>query len=461
MLLLFCPTGHHVLWYCFTMMLKNVISRYGLLLIIGLSTIIHIALFFYDLNNPEAYLVGDRAGQRISSIERLQQTGSDVSVVDILVSSGSPGDYIFHSLIYTWQGIPGIILIQVLLQLIAIIYIYRIGLLIFGSSNFSLLATSIYAFLPSGLFHPHVLVTEAFFNPLVIVSFFYGVSYLSNIESPKVRYLLVAGLVGSCASFIRFIYVLYPLLFAGVILLLKRPRCQYQISHTVSYLAASFVIPLLWASYMFVQTGDFTMGETRYDFKYNLYTRIVRMGRLTSIELSPEQQQRRRLQLSEYLDYVFEYPTAYLKTLRSDISNIVLNSGINSLLGRYLGLYKMSNKNKKYWHDILDKEGLWKLVKGMYEYSLPMLLVNLLVAPLWFIFIGFVVFGSYIVVTNKRLSLAVRTALVLLPVYLFLTSQIASSVRWGFRTPFEFILVLLFVATVSWLLERRGKVIVS
>jgi hypothetical protein len=347
----------------------------------------------------------------------------------------------------------GIILIQVLLQLIAIVYIYRISKLVFGTSGLSLLAASIYAILPSGLFHPHVLVTEAFFNPLIVISFFYGMKYLTNIESPKIRYLLISAIVGSFASFIRLIYILYPIIFVGIIFLLKKPLGSYKIYHIGSYLIMSFLIPLLWASYMFVQTGNFSMGESRHDFKFNLYGRINRMSQIVNIEPALEKKDH-RLEVSEYVNYVFTYPTIFLKTLSSDVSNMALNSGINSLLGRYLELYKMSNTKKSYWHNILDKDGMWELAKAMYTHSPLMLVVNVLILPLWFIFLALSIFGGYVVVTNNKLLPDVRFVLILLPTYLFLTSQTSASVRWGFRTPFEFILVILFVAAVSWFLER-------
>ena len=140
----------------------------------------------------------------------------------------------------------------------------------------------------------------------------------------------------------------------------------------------------------------------------------------------------------------------------SDVTNMTLNSGINSLLGHYLGLYEMP-KNTKYWRQVHDREGLWGIVKAMYAYSPLLFLTNMLVMPLWLAFLAFVALGVYVMVTDRRLQPAIRAALVVLPVYLALSSQAAISVRWGFRTPFEFILVLLFVAAVWWLLGRRRK----
>jgi hypothetical protein len=435
----------------------NMLSRHGIFLLVGLSILIHAALFLYDLENPQASLTGDRANQRMVKIESLLQTDSNASVAETLVNAGSPGDYVIHAAIYSRLGMHGVIVTQILLQLIGIVYVYLLGRLLFDTRGLPLLAAAVYAFLPAGLLHPHVLVSEAFFNPLIVVSFYHGARYLSDPEAP-VWHLLISAIAGTAASFVRLIYVIYPFLFAGILLLWRRH--PHRIGHTVSYLLLSIAAPLLWASYMFAQTGNFTMGKSSHDLSSNLYGRVERMGQLGGFELTPEQQQHRGLGLSEYLDYVSEHPKVYLTTLRSDVTNILLNSGINSFLGRYLGLYEMPKKTR-YWRNVRDKYGLWGMIKAMYAYSPTLFFVNIFVTLFWFAFIGPALIGVFVMVSNHRLSPAVRAVLVALPAYLLLASQAAISVRWGFRTPFEFIMVLLFVAAVSsWLQGKQSKEVI-
>jgi hypothetical protein len=369
---------------------------------------VHALLFVYDLNNPKTYLLGDRAYSRFDKIESLLQARNDQAIADFLINTGSLGDYIFHAVIFAWGGVTTIIVVQILLHLVSIVYVFLLGELLFRNSMFSLLAAAVYAFLPASLYHPHVLVSEALFNPLVVVAFYYGALFLAKDDAPP-WHLMVTAFAGSVAAFIRPIYVGYPIVYACIlVLLVKRPARYLQ---AIVYLAVAFAIPFLWAGFVFVQTGDFSMGKSDHDLGFNLFGRVERMSRLGNFELTQEQQAIKRLQFREYTDYIVEHPNAYFKTLVSDVYNVTLNSGVNSLLGRYLGWYRLPEE-WRYWRLMRDKYGILGMVQAMYDYSQALFIFNVILAPIWLAFTVLALIGIIRVLKIPTLSISIRFIMV-------------------------------------------------
>ncbi|NKQ36522.1 MAG: glycosyltransferase family 39 protein [Chloroflexi bacterium] len=364
--------------------------------------------------------------------------------MDTLISRGVPGDYIFHVAAYSIYQSYSVIILQILFGFIAIVYIYRLAQLLFHSHLVSALAALTYMLLPGTLVQPHTLVTETFYNPLLVISLYYLVKYLLEGSLPA---LLIAGLTASIASFIRLIFVLYPIVFFIIIFLDAKGK---RIKDGVLYLMLAFSIPLLWMSLNFFHTGQFTMGGSR--LSRNFYRRVQRMANLEPIELNPAQYPDWEMEIEDFLEYLSNHPTAFVKTLRADVYNLGLNTGINTFAGRYLDLYEMP-ESTQYWKNIRDQQGLSGTITELFNWSPLLIISNLLATILWLIFLPFSLSGFVLFLKSKQFPSAIKATMITFPVYIISTQFVASTPRWSHRTPAEFVLTIMFAFAVV----RFGK----
>ena len=68
--------------------------------------------------------------------------------MDTLIARGVPGDYMFHVIAYSFFGTYSVILVQILVSLVAVIYVYRLAELLFSNPVVSAIAAISYIFLP-------------------------------------------------------------------------------------------------------------------------------------------------------------------------------------------------------------------------------------------------------------------------------------------------------------------------
>lgn len=403
---------------------------------------LHTLLFYYDLAHVEAIMEGDRTVQRMKSVMAVMNSlGNSSSLMDALVARGVPGDYIFHSLAYLPYRSYSIIVIQVFLGLIAVVFVYKLAFLLFRSHTVATIAALSYIVLPGSLVQPHTLVTEAFYNPLLIIFLFYSVKYLL---AGEIINLIIAALAASAASFIRLIFILYPVFFFLSILVVFREK---RIKHAFAYLVSVLSIPFLWMSLYFSHTDQFSMGKPASSLSLNFFLRVERMAGLDkSIDLDPVEFPR-AMGARAFLTFLSSHPASYIKTLRSDIFNIGLNTGVNTFAGRYLGLYTMP-ESTRYWKDIRDQQGISGSVIELFKWSPLLIIINVLASILWLGFLLFSFFGFILFLKDKRLSNIVKFTVVSFPVYIISTQFIASTPRWSHRTPAEFVFAIMFALAV-------------
>ena len=154
--------------------IREKLTRLGALkLLITYTAIIHAGLFAYDIFHPDVFLNADRADQRLEIINLLiawATSGADLS--PLLSEPGIIGDYIVQTVLYGVVGQYGVIVFQVALLLVSVAALFQLALLVCRSRVIASITVLLYIHLPHTLVFPHQLISEAIFNPLIILSSF-------------------------------------------------------------------------------------------------------------------------------------------------------------------------------------------------------------------------------------------------------------------------------------------------
>jgi len=431
---------------------------FGLRLIIVIFALVHLSLFAYGISHPDSFMVGDRTKQRFRSIDlTINSSNTIAGLIDAIIERGWPGDYLLQGTIYGLASSTGVVVIQLLSYFVAIVYLYLLVKLIFDSKKIAILASITYIFLPGSLIQPHTLVSEGFYNPFIIISFYYSVLYLKH---NRLKDLLLAALLISCAASIRFVLILYPFLFGFIVLFLADPLkriTKEKVKHIICYISIAMLIPLLWMGIYYSHTGVLGMGIKGSGLTYNMFLRIERMSNIGNIEIEQEYIDSKTMSPRIFFNYILNHPTSFIKTIISDINNLALNTGINTFAGRYLGLFEMS-ENRQYWRDMRDSNGLFFTIIELFKWDPVMIITNALATTFWLFYMLFAFLGAYILVRLRDVPLAIKVTVLTFPVYVVGTQFAASTPRWSHRTPTEFVFSLLFALGLAFLIQYKRRV---
>lgn len=421
------------------------LQRRPLLWILLLFAALHAGLLLYDLSHPEARLMGDRSKGRLAAIVELhQRVAAGEGFGAVLSELGHPGDFMFHYPAYVLAGEVGILLLQILLQLLTVVLLYRLAVDLFGAPRLAAVAAATYMILPGTLLHTHTITSEAVFNPLVLLVV---LLLVRSLRSGGWAALAGAGVLSGLASLIRPLNLLFPGLL-GALLLLARGRRGLVPAAWLVVIATA--IPLGWLSYAQTQTGAFSMGMGKHSLSHNLYVRAERMARIGDLELAPAAIDSERLGPAAFLGQVVRHPIAYLQTFVSDAGNAVLNSGINTFAGRYLKLYELPG-DTAFSMRARDEVGWLGLIRIVLGTSPVMALVNIVAGLAWLAFLAGAAVGAWLLVRSVSVTREMKLLLLLVPVYYIAAGQAGYVLRWGYRTPGEFVLALLFALALAWL----------
>lgn len=419
----------------------------GLLLVILLSVAIHAALLIYDLSHFEALLTADRAEGRLHAIRMLdQRLAHGESFGRILIDLGHAGDFVFHYLPYAIAGIPGILVMQIMLQLVAVYLLFRLTVTLLGSQRMATVAAVAYILLPGTLHHTHTIASEAIFNPLIIGAVYLLVRFLRS--GGGLAPLAGAGVLTSVASLIRPLNLLLPVLVAIALFCARGRRAL--VPGTV-YLVIASALPLGWMAFQYTQSGELTaMGS--HGLGRNMYGRIDRMSQIAGFQIAPELIERQRMDVVTFAGYVAQHPDTFLRTFGSDLLNGVLNSGLNSFAGRYLQLYEIPG-GTAYSMQVRDESGWLGLIKMVMTTSPGLAITNLLGGAAWLLFLMITALGAALLWRSEAVGREERILIFTVPAYFILAGQAAYGLRWAYRTPGEFLLAIMFAAGLVWLIE--------
>ena len=413
----------------------------ALSLLLILFAAIHGILLVHDALNPGAIFAGDRVGSRIEKIEMVADAlNNGQPVTPILIEKGDPGDYLYHAVVFSVSGKWGVIIVQILLMGLGGIFLFRLVDLAFKSEKLAGITTLVFFLLPGSLYHPHSVTSEGLANPLMIIYAFLLVRLFSE-RSRKYSQLVLLGLLATILSSLRLIYVLYPVVTFGLLIWDKQ---AHRLVPSSVFLLVAMTLPGIWISLYHSETGELSYGPSDHSLDSNIRGRLRRMSQFDDGVTIEEPGNSAVYQL---VSESVSHPGAFLKSALTDMSNMLFNSGVNTVAGRYLGVYEMPT-DRSYWAEIRDREGPFAMFLHIFKQSRSMVAANVVFGIAWVLFFLLSVYGLFLLARMKSVDSYIRFTLISLPIYFCLLSLSASGVRWDMRTPFEFVLCIGFILTI-------------
>lgn len=420
--------------------LPGVARLSGFAAIAGGLGLLHAAMLVYDLAHPDRFLNADRAASRLQVIEGLAETwrgGGDVAAY--VAGHGIVGDWLPHALLYLGGGAALVIAVQVLLALASVVWAREIGARVGLDARHANLAALAYGLLPHTLVFPHQLSTEALFVPLVVLSFV----LLLRAASPAGH--AQAGAAIGIATVVRPITMLWPVLQAC---LARHVAAKARLA----YLAAALAPLLLWMTFVYVETGAFSMGPSKHDLGHNLHQRVQRMAPgLPAAERFGERADP-RIGVADYLGFVAAHPALAAAHSARDLMALGVKSGVERIVLDYLDLYPDERRG------LQDPNAGWR--KNA-ERGGPLAALRAIAGEHPFLFIAsaagallFVALMALAAVGAVVLGRAGKFMLAGYVLYVIVTAQAVDAAQSRHRAPAEFALCVLAAAGAAWLRKK-------
>lgn len=429
---------------------RGLVRERGFQVVIAATLCTHALLLAGDLRDPARMLVGDRSTSRLETIEALLRSPDPVAT---LQQAGAPGDYVFHALLWKAGGGPLVLTTQILLFALSIGVLYRLARRFHLGQAGAAAACLSYLLLPNSLRNTHTLVSEALFNPIVVIGFALFAESLFE-RTNRVGRAAAFGLLAGLASAIRQLFLATPPVLS--LFFFANGRRAWASAIVACSLA---VLPSVgWELHQYLRTGTPELGGSDHGLGLNMYLRMERMELVGGTALAPEQRAAHAADPGSFVAYLAANPAAYVRTLRADLVTLALNSGVNSLLGVYLGLFEKSD-GARYWSELLDRGGLQATLEELRSRNTWMIASNLLGAALWLVFVAAGGAGLVLLVLGpeRAAALALVASGVLLCLFPFLV--VSGTVRAGHRSPGEYVLAIgvgASLARLAVLARARG-----
>jgi hypothetical protein len=415
-------------------MYKNVMSanRDALFSISLAFFSIHLILFLFDLSDPAAFMRADRAMDRFSKIRALQDADTH-SLLNVILNSGPPGDFLQHALLFWIGGRYALIVVQIAVQYLTLIITYISAVRLTGSAMIAL-ATGLYlVVMPGTLMDPHLLMTETWFAAFLT----FGVLAICESVDSKGEWVVsyhncFVGFVSlALASSIRPQAMLIPVAITGFLFSrLRRNRRPVLIACLTSYA----MFPLAWMVLRFLLAGEFGFGSSNADLPFNLG---LRADRILGVPLETTG----KLNIVTFINIMMTHPFAAANTIYSDSVNLVLNPGVNHVFGYYLGLFDSSNGFV--WNQIRDQSGLLGVVTEILKMNPAFIALVFVWSAIHFIvLLGTIIAALHAFRDGRQAKAWVWVALITI-VVVMASSLAAGQVRWSHRAGVEPLLALL------------------
>lgn len=406
---------------------------------------LHAALFAYDLAHPDRFLRADRADQRMQVIQGLAGAAEQGEAPAYLAAHGILGDWLPQALLYYAGGQSLVIAAQIVLGLASILWVRDIATALGLRESPARWAAALYGLLPHTLVFPHQLASEAIFSPLVVLAFRLGVPALGA----------RAGLVFGLATLVRPVGLLWPFIQALV--------QGASLRRLAAFLALALAPLALWAGFVFVATGEPSMGRSSHDLGSNLYFRM----RYMAAGLPPEDQPPHRARgetkatVGEYLVFVVQYPEKAAAHSARDLAVVFFKSGIERLTVDYLDLFERRSRLQSAeagWRADVEQRGVLGALPDLLREQ-PRLMVSSALAAVGFaVVVGLALVGAATWMREAPAGIARRRLLLALFVlYVAATAQAVDRAQSRHRAPAEFALCVLAVAGCSALARRKEK----
>jgi len=461
---------------------KTTVSiHWPLFIIIFYVTLIQSLMFIHDLSHPNLFLFADRAAGRMEAINKLISfLDGHSSLMQFLAHQGTdlgiPGDYIIQGLVFFVSGQYGVILFQVVLFIASVAALYHLTYLLTHSRCYSVAAALIYAHLPHSIVFPHMLWSEAVFNPFLLFGFYYMVRVA--ISSASWLNISLAALFLALATLVRMVSA--PLAIVAVIIFFL---CHLQLKKIIGYVSIFAVALVAWPLFVWSQTDTFTMGSldktSSHHVYYGLSERLKTMintlppderpkaeARYISTENSKNEQLRNIV--FKYLSFAMNYPGPFVGLLAQDASVFVLQSGIERLTVDYLELTgadrKVIQQPLHGWREKLIANGVIDTA-ATYLREHPVVVILSLIGILVMVTLwGLVVIGAISVCKNwlqiGREERIILTSMAFFVAYMFLPGTMFLYPGARYRSPVEpyiCVLAVIGLASIKWKEKIHAK----
>lgn len=418
---------------------------------------IHALLLIFDWYHPDAFLNGDRSSARLAYILAFLEAidhGTDTAAV--FASLPLPGDYALHAMAYGAAGRIGVILSQILIGMIGVAVLYKLAWLLTGSRKACAIATLTFILLPHSLAFPHLLVTETYANTAIILAFYFLTLSLAT-SGTRVS-LLVSSAVFLCiATFIRPASLAFALVVFAILYAYRRVPLR---TLAASYLAIAYLPIVAWIFFVGQQTGAYQLSSSGSTLPLNLYQKSQRITKHPTsfiAQSSESQPQTRVMHVGEYLQVITEYPRGFARIVKSDLANILLNSGANKLFGYYLGLYPIDKASRgAVWRNILDNQGFFAAIGFLLRQPNAYAVVNMLLSFVWAACLLAATAGAVVFARDERIATSLKWIFFSYICYVVtLTLIVVSYPRSGHRFTIEFLLCIFIAFALTHIHFRR------
>ena len=193
-------------------------------------------IFYFSLEHQEEYLMNDTHSYHSTALAWIQTGTFSLSIehLEIPETIRTPGYPLFLGLIYKILGknYKAVVLVQILLSILSIYFIYLIGTMVHKESTGFIMAL-VFSFDPVTISMNYRIMTETLFLFFLVLYIFLGILWLNNSMSKIIP--LITGTILGLLTLVRPItYYLIPIFVLAVIsryLLIKEPfrNCFYQI----------------------------------------------------------------------------------------------------------------------------------------------------------------------------------------------------------------------------------------
>jgi 4-amino-4-deoxy-L-arabinose transferase-like glycosyltransferase len=436
--------------------------------LLACAALLHAGLFLYDHLHPEVFLNADRAITRMRTIEALARLiGEGASLGNFFESHGIIGDYLPQAMLYMLGGRTAIVVGQVLLFLVSLAALFGMTFHVTGSRKCAGLSALLYLLLPHSLVFPHMLCSEAIFDPLVVISFYFTSRVVLRDRGHAAAG--PAGLFLGIATLVRPITALWPLAVGAAMHLAKCSKTSRG-----TFLILSYLPLLVWMSIMHQLSGAFSFGSSDHDAAHNMYERVVRITqRLPMTEQKRINQDylrgrsdERAMSFRDFARFAVDYPAAYVSHLGKDAIVYFPKSGVEKLLLDYRDVEpsaRIGLQDKQAGYRVqMEREGTLGAAQQILREHPALMILAVLGALLFTGMLGLAALGGWRGIRDRDLSLGARLMLgliALFPFYVFLTSQVVNTMKSRLRAPAEFCICLLVAIGVRYLLawwQRRG-----
>jgi hypothetical protein len=411
--------------------------------------ILHVPLLIYDLQNPSALVEADRGAARLIKVENFLNALERGEFVHHIRATTAHGDYFVQGVVIHLFGPYGLIVTQLVLQLLATFVVYRVAAHWMGYRDAALAAALLYVVLPSSVYHPHVLASESIVNPLFTIAF--GLILYSLNHGRRSHLAMVSA--GICLSVViatRNQYFLFPII-AVVLFYLSSARNKSALAAALAFLVVSW-LPVAASAYWSDPPDGHVSGH---GLKRNLYIRFERIAEIEGFPAREFGEGHRAMTVSEFVEVVAHHPKTYLRTLGGDALNLTLNPGANTLFGRYLG-WLPGESDGHFWRRVNEERGLAGILSALASQGALFVGVMVLATAIWILIIMMALIGMFRMVYKSSFLLVERTLVLLTVLYSFLVPFVSGIVRWTHRSGAEFLIILLCVYGFCEIV-RRGR----